>query len=361
MKKIVRAALLALLCLAVCLPGQAASKLPGYTLIVDGEEVDLSLKTGYLYRSGNALMVPVEALCDALMLKCTVTGNSALIEDGEGRQVRLRYGSKKITVAGKTKTLRVKAARQDGQILTADVQLLGYLGAKYKRYTPAAARKLGYNGGVLVVDTQGNGVQLPDITPPADKLPAQAQEAAKTASQILTVAYDPKAGQAQLTFYQKDKSGWHKQFAPVTAYVGRNGIGKTKEGDGKTPSGTYNLSQPFGILADPGTKLGKYVKVNKYHYWCDDPASRYYNQLVDTRTATDFKPSQGEHLKSVSPEYNYGIFIEYNKAGEGSKGSAIFLHCQGKGKTTSGCIAVKQSVMKALLQQLKPGAKIVIY
>ena len=76
---------------------------------------------------------------------------------------------------------------------------------------------------------------------------------------------------------------------------------------------------------------------------------------------TDFKPSQGEHLKSVSPEYNYGIFIEYNKAGEGSKGSAIFLHCQGKGKTTSGCIAVKQSVMKALLQQLKPGAKIVIY
>ena len=99
----------------------------------------------------------------------------------------------------------------------------------------------------------------------------------------------------------------------------------------------------------------------RQHYWCDDPSSRYYNQLVDTRTATDFKASQGEHLKSVSPEYNYGIFSEDNKEGEGRKGSAIFLHCKGNSKTTSGCIAVEQSVMKALLRQLKPGAKIVIY
>ena len=69
MKRIVQVALLALLCLMVCVPGQAATKLRGYTLIVDGKEVELNLKTGYLYRSGNTLMVPVEALCDAMMLK----------------------------------------------------------------------------------------------------------------------------------------------------------------------------------------------------------------------------------------------------------------------------------------------------
>ena len=362
MKRIVQVALLALLCLMVCVPGQAATKLRGYTLIVDGKEVELNLKTGYLYRSGNTLMVPVEALCDAMMLKCTLTNNAnALIQDAEGNQVSLRYGVKKVQVNGKVQTLRTKVARQDGQILTADVKLLGYLGAKYKQYTPAAARKLGYNSGALVVDTTGNGTQLPDITPAADELPQQALEAAKTTSQLITVEYNAKQGNAQLTFYQKDKTGWHKQFASVNAYVGKNGIGKTQEGDGKTPSGVYGLSQPFGILQSPGTSVGKYVQVTKYHYWCDDPSSRYYNQLVDTRTATDFKASQGEHLKSVSPEYNYGIFIEYNKEGEGRKGSAIFLHCKGNSKTTSGCIAVEQSVMKALLRQLKPGAKIVIY
>ena len=150
MKRIVQVALLALLCLMVCVPGQAATKLRGYTLIVDGQEVELNLKTGYLYRSGNTLMVPVEALCDAMMLKCTLTNNAnALIQDAEGNQVSLRYGVKKVQVNGKVQTLRTKVARQDGQILTADVKLLGYLGAKYKQYTPAAARKLGYNSGAI--------------------------------------------------------------------------------------------------------------------------------------------------------------------------------------------------------------------
>lgn len=363
MKRIVRVGLLVLTCLAVCLPGQAATRLTDYALIVDGEQVELGDKTGYLYRSGKTMMVPVEALCDAMMLKCSVTDNmSALIEDGEGRKVSLRSGVKKVLVDGKYQKLRTKVVRQEGQILTADVRVLGMLGARYRQYPPAQARKLGYDGGALVVDTTGKGTELPDITPPEDVLPQEAAQAAKTASQIVTVSYNPSSAKAALSFYQKNQGKWYKQFATVSAYVGSAGIGKTKEGDKKTPSGTYNLGQPFGILESPGTSLGKYVKVSKYHYWCSTSGSKYYNQLVDTRKAADFTPTNAdEKLSSIKPQYNYGIFIDYNKAGKPGKGSAIFLHCKGKATSTAGCVAVDQSVMKALLKVLKPGAKIVIY
>ena len=45
-------------------------------------------------------------------------------------------------------------------------------------------------------------------------------------------------------------------------YVGRNGINKKKEGDMKTPTGTFKLTTAFGIKDNPGTKI-KYIKVNK--------------------------------------------------------------------------------------------------
>ena len=141
--------------------------------------------------------------------------------------------------------------------------------------------------------------------------------------------------------------------------MGRNGIGKTREGDNKTPVGTFNLNQPFGIKADPGANMD-YTQVTKYHYWCGTSGSEYYNQLIDTRKVDRARTSSDEYLINYKGEYNYCMFIDYNADGEAGKGSCIFLHCKGKKASTAGCIAVDEASMIRILKWAKPGVKIVI-
>ena len=364
MKRLIKAVTLVLaLALVLMIPTSAfaASKLSKYTLIYEGKEVALSLSTGYLFRQGSYFMVPVEKICKLAGLEYTVNKlkNGMTIKTPEDGQVSIRLNSKAVEVDGVKKNLRTKTLRQDGKKLTADVRLLSELGLTFKHYKASKeTRAMGYGSGVLVVAKAGGDVTLPDLTP-SIKLPAEAAEAAQTAKQIVTIECNTKSGN-RLTFYQKSGGKWNEEFS-TKAYIGKNGTGKTVEGDNKTPIGTFNLTQPFGLLSDPGTKLGKYVKVNKYHYWSGQNGT-YYNQLVNTQKIKTYVPSKAdEHLIDYKGVYNYGIFIDYNAAGVANKGSAIFLHCKGSKNTTGGCVAVSQTVMRELLKKLKPGAKIVIY
>lgn len=177
---------------------------------------------------------------------------------------------------------------------------------------------------------------------------------AKNRSQLILVA--AKGNKATLTFHQKSNGIW-KQLYSTTAYIGRNGIGKTGEGDGKTPIGTYKFTKAFGRCKDPGTKLS-YTKLNKYHYWVDDSNSKYYNRFVSTKKVKkDWK--HAEHLISCGKSYNYVLSLNYNAKNVKNKGSAIFLHCS-VGKTTSGCIAIPQATMKKIIKRVDKNCRIVI-
>ena len=182
-------------------------------------------------------------------------------------------------------------------------------------------------------------------------------DCASQTDQIVLVEYQ-SGSKATLSIHEKQGGTW-KELYSCTAYVGKNGIGKTKEGDKRTPTGTFNLTTPFGIKADPGANL-PYTQVTKYHYWCGTSGSEYYNQLIDTRVTDRARTSSDEYLISYVPEYNYCMFIDYNASGEAEKGSCIFLHCTGSSKSTGGCVAVPESVMKKIVQWVRPGAKIVI-
>lgn len=182
-------------------------------------------------------------------------------------------------------------------------------------------------------------------------------DCADQTDQIILVEYE-KGSKATLTIHEK-KSGVWQQLYSTTAYLGRNGIDKTREGDGKTPTGTYNLTQAFGIKSDPGANL-PYTKVTKYHYWCGSSGSDYYNQLVDTRVVNRKRTSSDEYLINYKGYYDYCVFIDYNAEGQAGKGSCIFLHCKGGKDSTAGCIAVDAYVMKNIVRWLQPGAKIVI-
>ena len=182
-------------------------------------------------------------------------------------------------------------------------------------------------------------------------------DCADSSSQIVLVEH-AGGSKARLSVHEKKSGVWTELYA-TTAYIGRNGIGKEREGDGRTPIGTFNLTQPFGIKADPGAKID-YTQVTKYHYWCGSSGSKYYNQLVDMREVDRKYTSSDEYLINYKGVYNYCMFIDYNKIGAPGKGSCIFLHCTGNKKSTAGCIAIPEGAMKKIIQWAKPGAKIVI-
>jgi L,D-peptidoglycan transpeptidase YkuD (ErfK/YbiS/YcfS/YnhG family) len=127
--------------------------------------------------------------------------------------------------------------------------------------------------------------------------------------------------------------------------------GKKREGDGRTPSGTYGFSFFFGVLANPGVSF-PYRHAYSYDYWDDDPASARYNEWVDTRSASAGRAPEPLH---VTPAYNYAAVIAYNTARTPGLGSAIFLHVT-TGGATAGCVSLPSAELLKILRWLKPAA-----
>jgi len=164
---------------------------------------------------------------------------------------------------------------------------------------------------------------------------------------------------AKVSLYEKDiNDTWVKKVS-ANGYIGKNGItDNKKEGDGKTPTGLYDLGTAFGIASNPGTKLS-YRKINNNDYWVDDPNSKYYNTWVDIRNVKKDWNS-AEHLYSYKKAYKYGVVINYNMNPIVSgNGSAIFLHNSTNGPT-AGCISIPESSLVSMMKAIKPNAKILI-
>src|SRR5215475_7468443 len=118
-------------------------------------------------------------------------------------------------------------------------------------------------------------------------VPAWPARAASTASasapvvqQLITVkAASYGTTYATLRAYRLSGGHWVQVAGPWTARVGYHGVarpGAKREGDGKTPSGTYGLSFFFGVQPNPGVYL-PWRHAYSYDYWDDDPASPRYN------------------------------------------------------------------------------------
>lgn len=358
MRKAFRTAVALLLILAV--PAGAATTLSKYSLIVNGKRVTLSSSTGYIQKSGSRLTVPLKAVCDALSIENTVAKSGRLMnmEGPNNARVSVCAGYSFARVDGKKKALRVRAYVKGG-FLMADLSVLKLLGATYKTALKSALKSKNYPDGAVSISQTGKEITFPTLSSDTVKDSFAAQlPAASSCDQMVVVQY--KSGSsATLTMHEKTDGVW-RQILSSSAYVGKNGIGNTREGDKKTPTGTFNLKTPFGIKSNPGTSLD-YVKVTKNHYWCGTSGSKYYNQLIDTRVTDRARTSSDEYLISYRGVYNYAAFIDYNASGQEGKGSCIFLHCTGSNKYTAGCVAVPESVMIKILKELKSGCKIVIY
>ena len=152
---------------------------------------------------------------------------------------------------------------------------------------------------------------------------------------------------ATLTTWQRTGGGWEPVHGPWTARIGRAGFaapGDKREGDGRTPSGTYGFDFAFGVEPDPGAALPFRQVTGPSIVWDDNPSSPSYNLWVDG--------GRGEAMY-VSPAYDFGAVIAYNTARTPGLGSAIFLHVS-TGGPTAGCVSLPADRLLDVLRWLDP-------
>jgi L,D-peptidoglycan transpeptidase YkuD (ErfK/YbiS/YcfS/YnhG family) len=170
---------------------------------------------------------------------------------------------------------------------------------------------------------------------------------------ISVVASGYGTSSATVQAFEKTGSSWRRVFGPWSAHIGRAGFappGDKREGDLRTPSGSYGFSFFFGVRANPGVRYEWRPVTGSYDVWDDDPSSARYNLWTDTRH--DDAGRSPEPMQQV-PAYNYSAVIAYNTARTAGLGSAIFLHVS-TGGGTAGCVSLPTSELLDVLRWLDP-------
>jgi L,D-peptidoglycan transpeptidase YkuD (ErfK/YbiS/YcfS/YnhG family) len=157
---------------------------------------------------------------------------------------------------------------------------------------------------------------------------------------------------ATVRAFSKTSSGWKQVAGPWSAWIGRNGFappGEKREGDGRTPSGSFHFTYMFGVDPDPGVHYS-WRHAAPDDVWDDDSASSRYN--LWTNNNRQYAGTDPEPLH-VQPSYDDVAVIGYNLARTPKLGSAIFLHVTHH-SPTSGCVALPRPELLRLLRWLRP-------
>ncbi|MFE4520207.1 L,D-transpeptidase family protein [Kitasatospora sp. NPDC056783] len=194
----------------------------------------------------------------------------------------------------------------------------------------------------------------------ADDGPFPVPVTAGQAGQVITVEAD--GTRATVTLWDRRGDAWHSLDSTTEARIGSGGThdGLTRvQGTGTTPTGTYTITQAFGISPDPGTKV-PYHHVTTHDWWVQDPSSAYYNRMrTDTEGGfhlTDQGPLGSEHLVDYPVQYDNVLVIDFNTAPVvKGRGAGIFLHDLGpRAGATAGCVAVPAAFMTRTMRWADP-------
>ncbi len=175
-----------------------------------------------------------------------------------------------------------------------------------------------------------------------------------SACRQLVCVEGPEGGPYAAVFWEKRGPGFVRQ-GPWPAMLGQQGLGKQREGDGKTPLGLFRFTGAFGIRTAACPHL-PFVQITPHHLLIDDSRSRYYNRLVDARQVQPDWQS-AERIVDYPNAYALALRFSYNTPALPGKGSAVVLHCI-QAPTTQGCIALPEEALVVLLQSLSPGARL---
>ncbi len=138
--------------------------------------------------------------------------------------------------------------------------------------------------------------------------------------------------------------------------LGKSGVtaqSEKREGDGKTPAGTYPFRRVFyrpDRLEKPITKL-PLVVLSADLGWCDAADSERYNKLVRL-------PFGRSHEKLWRDDHVYDVIVEIGHNDNPVKpefGSAVFMHIAREGyQPTEGCVALSLNDMQNFIRLVQP-------
>ena len=140
--------------------------------------------------------------------------------------------------------------------------------------------------------------------------------------------------------------------------IGKNGVTRRKkEGDYKTPLGTFKIEKLFfrkDRIKKPKTSL-ETVEIRKNMGWSDDVNyPKKYNRPIKINNKI-------KHEKLIRYDSKYDLFIPigYNRKNpKVGLGSCIFIHLTKNYKPTAGCIALKKKDFLIMLKLIKKNTKI---
>ena len=164
-----------------------------------------------------------------------------------------------------------------------------------------------------------------------------------------------------MTIFVKNKHTLEIEEFKFKCCIGKNGTtSNKKEGDKKTPKGTFKISNLYyrkDRQKKPSTIL-KCISIKKNMGWCDDISfPKKYNKLFKIQ-----KKIRHEKLKRKDHKYDLLIPIKYNftKPIVGL-GSCIFIHLTKDYKPTAGCVALNEKDFLIMLKVIKKNSKIKIF
>ncbi|MFD5570317.1 L,D-transpeptidase family protein [Streptomyces cadmiisoli] len=179
------------------------------------------------------------------------------------------------------------------------------------------------------------------------------------ATQVITVK--SSGSYATVTAWAKGSSGWKAQFSSTAGRVGSNGVtaGATRQqGTYTTPSGTYTITEGFGVESS-GTAM-PYRKVVSTDWWVQDPESKFYNSMHSEEGAdfplTEAGERGSERLINYPTQYAKALVVNFNRwPAVPGRGAGIFLHVNGSG-ATAGCVSVPKATMDQFMNWISPSA-----
>lgn len=177
------------------------------------------------------------------------------------------------------------------------------------------------------------------------------------AQQVITVvASSPDATSAELQAWQEAPGGaWAQVGTSTIAHTAAGGITDSpSEGIPATPSGSFSITEAFGKVPNPGTRLA-YFQTTAADWWISQPGPLYNTHQTCIANCPFETASPNARLTDPLRAYNVAIVIDYNRfpVVQGA-GSAYFLHVTTAGQPTRGCIAIPQASLVLLMRWLDP-------
>ena len=164
-----------------------------------------------------------------------------------------------------------------------------------------------------------------------------------------------------MTIFVKNKHTLQVNEFKFKCCIGKKGSAKNKkEGDQKTPSGTFKIENLYyrkDRKKKPLTLL-KCIKIKKNMGWSNDiNFPKKYNKLIKIE-----KKIRHEKLKRKDNKYDLLIPIKYNfKKPITGRGSCIFIHITKDYKPTAGCIALSEKDFLILAKLIQKNSNIKIF